>query len=68
MSVTIVAYITANPKATAMGITNRACRLVSNMIGNTPANVVIDVRVIALKRAQPALTTESLMRMPIARC
>ena len=55
--VTMVAYITAKPSAMAMGTTIRACMLVSNMIGNTPTKVVIEVNVIALKRAQPASST-----------
>ena len=56
-NVTRVAYNTAKPNATAIGITNDACKLVSNIMGNTPAKVVIEVRVIALKRAQPASRT-----------
>ena len=60
-NVTSVAYKTAKPRATAIGMTNEACKLVSNIIGRTPAKVVIDVSVIALKRAQPASTTASLI-------
>ena len=60
ISVTNVAYRTAKPNAAAIGTTNAACKLVSNMIGNTPTNVVIEVSVIALKRAVPASVTASL--------
>ena len=61
-----VANNTAKPNATAIGVTKRACKLVSNMIGNTPANVVIEVRVIARKRAHPASITASLIATPRA--
>ena len=59
--VTKVAYMTAKPRATAIGITKLACKLVSNIIGSTPAKVVMEVSVMALKRAHPASITDSLI-------
>ena len=65
ISVINVANITAKPSATAIGITNLACKLVSNIMGNTPANVVIEVSNIGLNRAQPASITAFLILTPV---
>ena len=56
-SVTAVANRTPAARATAIGIKNWACRLVSSINGVTPAAVVRDVSKIARNLASPAYRT-----------